>query len=90
MRVLQTPKFRKTVKRLKRNQKSDLDQAIQDVLSRPSIGEQKLGDLSWLRVFKFRMVGQLVLLAYEVTEPDAIILHDVGSHENFYRDLKAR
>jgi hypothetical protein len=60
------------------------------VLKDPAIGEQKMGDLAWLRVVKFRMVNQLVLLAYEVAGPGTIILHDVGSHENFYRDLKAR
>ena len=90
MRVVQTPSFKKTVKRLKTNQKADLDKAVQEVLGFPGIGQQKLGDLSWLRVFKFRMVGQLVLLSYEVSGPDELTLHDVGSHENFYRDLKAR
>jgi hypothetical protein len=35
------------------------------------------------------MVGQLTLLAYEhAEEADTLILHGVGSHENFYRDLK--
>ena len=90
MRVLHTPSFIKTVKRLQQNQKSDLDHAILDVVNHPDSGERKVGDLSWLRVFKFRMVGQLTLLAYELNEPDEIILHHVGPHENFYRDLKTR
>jgi mRNA-degrading endonuclease RelE of RelBE toxin-antitoxin system len=90
MRALDTPQFRKSVKRLHRNQKLDLDKAIKEVMNDPDIGQQKVGDLAWLRVFKFRMVNQLVLLAYEVAGSDTIILHDVGSHENFYRDLKAR
>jgi mRNA interferase YafQ len=90
MRVVQTPSFRKAVKRLRQNQKADLDEAIRQVVDCPGIGHQKLGDLSWLRVHKFRMVGQQALLTYEMTGPDEIILHDVGSHENFYRDLKAR
>jgi hypothetical protein len=35
------------------------------------------------------MVNQLTLLGYEIRDPETIILHAVGSHENFYRDLKA-
>ena len=55
----------------------------------PMAGEQKQGDLAWLKVYKFRMVSQLTLLGYEIKGADTIILHAVGSHENFYRDLKA-
>ena len=55
----------------------------------PMAGEQKQGDLAWLRVHKFRMVNQLALLGYELKGDDTIILHAVGSHENFYRDVKA-
>jgi mRNA-degrading endonuclease YafQ of YafQ-DinJ toxin-antitoxin module len=90
MRIVETPHFRKSVKRLHRNQKEDLDQAVRAVLETPVIGEQKLGDLAWLRVYKFRMVNQLTLLAYEITFAETIVLHDLGSHENFYRDLKSK
>ncbi len=88
MRVVETSHFRKSVKRLHRNQKVDLDEAVRTVSESPVVGEQKAGDLAWLRVYKFRMVNQLTLLAYEIAGADTIILHDVGSHENFYRDLK--
>jgi ParE-like toxin of type II bacterial toxin-antitoxin system len=88
VRVVETPHFRKSAKRLHRNQTHDLDHAVRTVAESPAIGEQKTGDLAWLRVHKFRMVNQITLLAYEVSGPDTIILHDVGSHENFYRDLK--
>jgi mRNA-degrading endonuclease RelE of RelBE toxin-antitoxin system len=88
VRVLETPSFRKDVKRLHGNQKADLDLAVRAVLENPAVGEQKLGDLAWLRVYKFRMVSQVTLLAYERKDADTIILHAVGSHENFYRDLK--
>lgn len=91
MRVVETPQFRKAVKRLHANQKHDLDTAVKTVMEAPSIGERKAGTLAWLRVYKFRMANQLTLLAYEqVTETETIILHGVGSHENFYRDLKAK
>ena len=58
------------------------------VAESPDTGERKTGDLAWLLVYKFRMVGQVVLLAYKLVGTDTIILHDVGSHENFYRDFK--
>jgi mRNA-degrading endonuclease RelE of RelBE toxin-antitoxin system len=90
MHAVQTPQFGKCVKRLQKNQKADLDKAVRAVLKDPAIGEQKVGDLAWLRVYKFRMVNQVALLAYEMDGPDKIVLHTVGSHENFYRDLKAR
>ena len=60
------------------------------ILADPMSGELKLGDLTWLRVFKFRMVNQLTLLGYEIRDSDTIVLHAVGSHENFYRDLKTK
>ncbi|MBR9804066.1 type II toxin-antitoxin system RelE/ParE family toxin [bacterium] len=88
MRVLTTPQFDKCVKRLHSNQKKDLDKAVRAIVKQPDIGEQKKGDLSWVRVHKFRMIKQLTLLAYEIKAKDTIVLHIVGSHENFYRDLK--
>jgi hypothetical protein len=65
-----------------------LDGAVRAVMADPMAGEQKQGDLAWLRVYKFRMVNQLTLLGYEIKTTDTIILHAVRSHENFYRDLK--
>ena len=48
-----------------------------------------MGDLAALRVFKFRSNGQLYLLGYTLDETIRLIyLESVGSHENFYRDLK--
>ncbi len=53
------------------------------------IGDAKVGDLAGVRVYKFKMNGQLILLAYEVFgSEDVIKLLALGSHENFYRDLK--
>ena len=71
------------------NQKKDLDQAIMQVVSNPNIGDIKKGDLSGIQVHKFSMVKQLTLLAYEHKEDTRqLILLSLGSHENFYRDLK--
>lgn len=89
LKVLQTPSFKKTVKKLKANQKADLDQAIKTLLTEPLIGESKKGDLGFLRVYKFSMVGQLTLLGYSYEEGCLVLeLIALGSHENFYRDIK--
>ena len=87
--VLQTPSFKKTVKKLHANQKKDLDDAVKVLMEEPTIGEQKKGDLSYLRVYKFKMVKQLTLLGYSY-EDGAVVLELIalGPHENFYRDVK--
>ena len=89
MKILQTRSFTKTVKKLHKNQKADLDKAVQSIIDDPKIGDQKSGDLTDVRVYKFKMVGQLMLLAYSY-EDDVLTLTllALGSHENFYRDLK--
>ena len=89
IQVLQTPRFAKQLKKLKANQKKDLDAAIQKVINDPLSGIQKRGDLDYLRVYKFNMCKQQTLLAYSYGEGKLIIeLLGVASHENFYRDLK--
>ena len=87
--VLQTPQFKKAVKKLHKNQKADLDKAVKAVVENPLLGAQKKGDLSFLRVYNFKMVRQLTLLGYSY-EDDTLVLELIalGSHENFYRDVK--
>lgn len=87
--VLQTPSFKKAVKKLKPNQKKELDSAIKELVAEPSLGEQKKGDLSFLRVHKFKMNKQLTLLGYSFNDGTLTLeLMALGSHENFYRDIK--
>ena len=88
-RVVQTPSFKKAVKKLKPNQKQDLDIAVKALMRDPKLGEQKKGDLAFLRVHKFKMSKQLTLLGYSF-EDGALVLEliTLGAHENFYRDLK--
>lgn len=90
MKILQTNRFKKVYKKLHPNQLILVNGAIETIIENPEIGEQKNGDLSWLKVYKFKMVGQLILLGYSLEENGGIILTfvDMGSHENFYRDLK--
>ena len=88
-RVLQTPTFKKAVKKLKPNQKNELDVVIKALMAKPSLGEQKKGDLAFLRVHKFKMNKQLTLLGYSFNDGTLTLeLMALGSHENFYRDIK--
>ena len=88
-KVLQTQNFKKTVKKLHQNQKKDLDKAVEELIGNPMLGEQKRGDLNFLRVHKFKMVKQLTLLGYSYEDGTVTLeLIALGSHENFYRDVK--
>jgi mRNA-degrading endonuclease RelE of RelBE toxin-antitoxin system len=87
--VLQTPTFKRAVKKLKPNQKKELDAAVKSLMAKPTLGEQKKGDLAFLRVYKFKMNKQLTLLGYSFDDGALILeLMVLGSHENFYRDIK--
>jgi len=88
-RVLQTPTFKKAVKKLHQNQKKDLDTAVKALIEDPLLGDQKKGGLAFLRVCKFKMNNQLTLLGYSHEDGTVTLeLMALGTHENFYRDIK--
>jgi len=87
--IKQTNSFKKVVKKLHINQKKELDEAVREILKNPHIGTAKKGDLYGVRVFKFNMVNQLTLLAYNYdTHSNVITLLALGAHEVFYKNLK--
>ncbi|MFZ3143576.1 type II toxin-antitoxin system RelE/ParE family toxin [Psychrobacter glacincola] len=87
--VIQSHSFKKVVKKLHKNQKADLDAAVRTIIDNPNLGIQKVGDLSSVRIYKFKMLKQLTLLAYQIDDGRLILtLLMVGTHENFYRDIK--
>ena len=88
MRLLVTPTFERTVKQLRRQQKVDLDTAVSAIADNPEVGEGKIGDLSGIQVYKFRVAKQTCQLAYRILEEETIKLLMIGPHENVYRDLK--
>ncbi len=88
MRILVTPTFERNVKKLHKQQKAALDEAVRTIASQPESGETKVGDLAGVQVYKFRMGSLLCLLAYRVLDENTLKLLMVGPHENFYRDLK--
>lgn len=75
-----------------------LQLAIEDevdlVCNTPDIGEAKVGDLIGIRVYKFSFNRQQYLIAYRPPKQDTpvefliIDFYQVGTHENFYEDLK--
>lgn len=89
MQVIQTKRFERVYKKLHKNQLSDINRAIKEIIENPQIGEQKKGDLAEIMVYKFKMVNQLTLLAYSYDDEKIILTFiALGTHENFYRDIK--
>jgi len=87
--VIQTRRFARQYKKLNDKSAKDVDGAVEIVSNTPSIGERKKGDLAALLVYKFKSNGQLYLLGYSLDESLRLIyLEAIGSHENFYRDIK--
>lgn len=89
MKIQATPRFERGIKKLHLQEKKSLDEAVSAIISNPQAGESKKGDLAGVRVYKYRVQQQLLLLAYAYDDQnDQIILMAHGTHENFYRDLK--
>ncbi|MDE2760341.1 MAG: type II toxin-antitoxin system RelE/ParE family toxin [Paracoccaceae bacterium] len=89
MDVVENKWFSDIVKKLHKNQKNDLDEAVSTIRNNPNIGKTKVADLKGVQVYKFRMVKQTTLLAYTyIDQTNTITLLALGPRENFYRDLK--
>ena len=87
IQVTQSSAFARGYKRLHQRQKQDVDAAVNVIVVNPLAGEAKRGDLAGVYVYKFKSQAQLMLLAYEF-DPRTRHLLLLGSHENFYRELK--
>jgi mRNA interferase RelE/StbE len=87
MKIIQSPLFEKKIKKFKKNQKLALDEQIRLIMKKPDIGEEKKGDLQGVYVHKFKIHTAQFLLSYRF-EGDNLELITIGSHENYYRDLK--
>ena len=81
------PAFKRVYKKLTAGQQAVVDDAVRAIIAVPGIGEAKKGDLAGVHVYKFPLNRQQMLLAYE-WDPKTRVLLLLGSHENFYRDLK--
>jgi len=88
-KILTTNHFTKIFNKLSKNQKLAVEKVASILVNDPLAGESKTADLAKIRVHKFRMINQLTLLAYKYfLEKECVELWFLGSHENFYRDLK--
>ena len=87
MRIFQSSSFGKKVKKLKKKEKLELDNAVREIAPKPSIGTEKKGDLRGVFVHKFKISKTDFLMSYRIVGED-IELITIGPHENYYRDLK--
>lgn len=71
-----------------------IEDAVLHIQESPTCGEMKTGDLKDVYVYKFRFNKQEYLIAYAFGQSEDLIkliwidFYQVGSHENFYEELK--
>lgn len=93
------PPFSRFVKKAHKPVQLAIEDAVEEICDQPEIGEVKVGDLAGLWVYKFKFNRQEYLIAYRPPAPEAcgqavevelliIDFYQVGSHENFYDELK--
>jgi mRNA-degrading endonuclease RelE of RelBE toxin-antitoxin system len=89
--IYETRRFEKALGKLSEAQLKLVEDEIDKIIEEPEIGEIKKGNLSYLRVHKFNMKNQQVLLGYSWVEDklELYLLH-IGSHENFYQKMKGQ
>ena len=87
MQVLQQNGFKRAYKKLHSQQKQAVNVAVVAISDNPQIGELKKGDLANIFAYKFICNTQLYLLAY-MFDPATLTLILLGTHENFYQELK--
>lgn len=89
------PPFIRFVKKAHKPLQLAIEDVVEEICETPQIGEAKLGDLSGIRVHKFNRMEYLV--AYRSPDPSTeglplellvIDFYQIGSHENFYDELK--
>jgi hypothetical protein len=94
MRTTFKKAFAHYVKKASKPLQLTIEIKVHEVCNNPRIGQQKLGDLQGVFVYKFRFNTQEYLMAYQfdhladATEITWIEFCQIGSHENFYTQLK--
>ena len=87
--VFESRRFSKALSKLSDHQLKVVEDHIEKIIEDPNLGEQKKGDLSHVRVYKFKLDNQLALLGYSYVQGQLqLYLLNLASHENFYRDMK--
>lgn len=86
--------FLQRVKKAHRPLRLAIEDEVLTIDARPNIGELKVGDLAEIRVHKFRFNREQYSIAYQVLaagnqcDQSHIDFLLVGTHENFYQQLK--
>ena len=73
MRIKQTSICKRRVKKMHSAEKESLDQAIKNIMSNPSIGEMKRGDLSDIQIHKYKHNNQQYLIAYKYIDSESLL-----------------
>ena len=87
MVILYKAPFKKFVKKQNRGFQLVIEDEAEKIRDNPDIGEAKTGDLRGFLVHKFVFQKQEYLIAYK-SERDCMTCYMIGTHENFYRELK--
>lgn len=89
MIVKQTSIFKRRVKKMHSQEKKAFDQVVRQIMSDPTIGEMKRGELAGIQVYKYKLNTQQYLIAYKYIDDELLLTFiELGTHENFYRDLQ--
>ena len=91
--------FKQFVKKAHRPLQLAIEDEVDRVCVNPAIGEPKKGDLAGILVHKFKFNRQEYLIAYRPPAENSSVnaspvdflgidFYKVGSHENFYEELK--
>ena len=88
MKIYQSKLFEKKVKKMSKAEKDALDREVRNIAENPNSGEEEKGDLKGVFVHKFKLKTNFYLLVYGKARTDLELVM-IGSHENYYRDLKS-
>ena len=86
--------FAQYIKKARKPLQLAIADAVEVVCETPEVGELKVGDLAGVQVYKFRFNRQDYWVAYRAPKKDLplefliIDFYQVGTHENFYDELK--
>ena len=84
-----TTRFSRSYKKLFKCELESIHQAMDAIVKKPEIGTEKIGDLSNLFVYKFKVGKSEWLLGYTFNATKKVVTwHAIGQHENFYRNTK--
>ena len=79
--------FRRFVKKQAKPFQLVIEDEVDRIIENPGLGDSKKGDLADFRIHQFHYRNQIFLISYRLRESE-VDFFTVGTHENFYRELK--